>query len=75
MAMQQNRNFPARLTGRNYFEIAVSFLMLFLGAVIFIRSLTGTGLIMGMGIGLAFSAYGIYRIRHIWIYLSGKTRT
>ncbi len=74
MASRQNDTLPTRLSARSYFEIAVSFLMLFLGAVIFLRSVTGTGLIMGMGIGLAFSAYGIYRIRHIWNYFSGKAR-
>jgi hypothetical protein len=59
---------PSKLSARNYFEIVTSFLFFFLGAVILLRSITETGLILGMGVGTAFLAYGIFRLRILWKY-------
>ncbi len=74
MASRQNEISNGALSTRNYFEIVVSFLILLLGTVIFIRSLRETGLIMGVGIGVAFSLYGVYRVRHIWKFFSHRNR-
>ncbi len=74
MASRQNEILNGALSTRNYFEIVVSFLTLLLGAVIFIRSLRETGLIMGAAFGVAFCLYGVYRVRHIWKYFSNKNR-
>jgi Na+/H+ antiporter NhaD/arsenite permease-like protein len=57
---------PQKLSARNYFEIVTSFLFFFLGLVILVRSITETGLILGMGVGAAFLAYGIFRLRILW---------
>jgi hypothetical protein len=61
-------NAPLRLSARNYFEIITSLLFFFLGLVILIRSIQETGLILGMAVGAAFLAYGIFRLGHIWNY-------
>ncbi len=59
---------PRHLSSRNYFEIVASFVMLILGLIILIRSIRETGLMMGVGIGAAFLAYGIFRLYHIRAY-------
>jgi len=59
---------PPKLSARNYFEIVTSFLFFLLGLVILVRSIAQTGLILGMGVGAAFLAYGIYRLRFLWNY-------
>jgi len=59
---------PQKLSARNYFEIVTSFLFFFLGVVILFRSITQTGLILGMGVGAAFLAYGIFRLWVLWNY-------
>jgi hypothetical protein len=53
---------------RNYMEVASSVLFFILGAVILIRSIAETGLVMGVVIGAAFLAYGTYRLRYVWKY-------
>ncbi len=63
-----------KLSPRNYFEILVSFFYLFLGGIILIRSLFETRMILGMGVGGAFLALGIFRLKFIWIYFLGKSR-
>ncbi len=62
----------AKLSKRNYFEIIASFLFLILGLIIFIRSLLETGFILGMGVGAAFLAYGIFRLRYIWRFFISR---
>jgi hypothetical protein len=57
-----------RLSLRNYFEIFTSLLFFVLGLVILIRSVAETGLILGMGVGAAFLAFGIFRLRYLWNY-------
>ncbi len=57
-----------KLSARNYFEILTTLLFFFLGLVILIRSISETGLILGMGVGAAFLGYGIFRLRYIWNY-------
>jgi Na+/H+ antiporter NhaD/arsenite permease-like protein len=57
-----------KLSARNYFEILTTLLFFFLGLVILIRSISETGLILGMGVGAAFLGYGIFRWRYIWNY-------
>lgn len=63
---------PSRLSLRNHFEIITSFLFFTLGLTILIRSITETGLILGMGVGGAFLAYGVFRLRYIWNYFFKK---
>ena len=62
----------AKLSRRNYFEIIASFLFLILGLMILIRSLLETGFILGMGVGAAFLAYGIFRLRYIWLFFISR---
>ena len=57
-----------KMSARNYFEIISSLLFLVLGLVILIRSISETGLILGMGVGAAFVGYGLFRFRYIWNY-------
>lgn len=57
-----------KLSARNYFEIITSSLFFFLGLVILIRSIAETGLILGIGVGVAFLAYGVFRLRYLWNY-------
>lgn len=57
---------PLKLSARNYFEIATSLLFFFLGLVILIRSINETGQMLGVGVGGAFMAYGVFRLKHIW---------
>ena len=57
-----------KLSPRNYFQILTTLLFFFLGLVILIRSISETGLILGMGVGAAFLGYGIFRLRYIWNY-------
>jgi Na+/H+ antiporter NhaD/arsenite permease-like protein len=57
-----------KLSARNYFEIITTLLFFFLGLVILIRSISQTGLILGMGVGAAFVGYGLFRFRYIWNY-------
>ncbi len=59
---------------RNYLEIASSVLFFILGAVILIRSVAETGLVMGVVVGGAFLAYGSYRLRCIWKYFREQGR-
>ncbi|MGD0625877.1 MAG: hypothetical protein ABSB32_14310 [Thermodesulfobacteriota bacterium] len=59
---------PSKLSARNYFEIVTSFLFFFLGLVILVRSIAETRLILGMGVGAAFLAYGFFRLKYIWNY-------
>jgi Na+/H+ antiporter NhaD/arsenite permease-like protein len=61
-----------KLSKRNYFEIIASFLFFILGLIIFIRSLRETGFILGMGAGVAFLAYGIFRLRYIWRFFISR---
>ncbi len=59
---------------RNTMEIAFSLLFFALGMVILIRSIAETGLILGIFVGGAFLAFGVYRLRFIWRYLrKGRT--
>jgi hypothetical protein len=62
----------SKLTKRNYFEIISSFLFCILGLVILIRSLLETGFILGLGVGAAFLAYGIFRLRYIWRFFISR---
>ncbi len=61
-----------KLSKRNYFEIVTSFLFFVFGLVIFIRSLRETGFILGMGVGAAFFAYGVFRLRYIWRFFISR---
>lgn len=65
---------PSRLSLRNYFEIVTSLLFFALGLAILIRSISETGLILGMGVGGAFLAYGLFRLRTIWNYFFKKAQ-
>jgi len=57
-----------KLTTRNYFEIITSLLFFLLGLVILVRSIAETGLILGIGVGAGFLAYGVFRLRYVWNY-------
>jgi hypothetical protein len=63
---------PRKLSARNYFEVMSSLLFSILGLIILIRSIAETGLILGIGVGAAFLAYGIFRLRHIWNYFVNR---
>jgi hypothetical protein len=64
-----------KLSARNYFEIVTTLLFFILGLVILIRSISETGLILGMGVGAAFLGYGIFRLRYIWNYFAKRGPT
>jgi hypothetical protein len=57
-----------KLSARNYFEIITTLLFFILGLVILIRSIAETRLILGIGVGAAFLAYGVFRLRYLWNY-------
>ncbi len=57
-----------KLSARNYFEILSSFLFFFLGLVILYRSIAETRLVLGIVMGAAFLAFGIFRLSYIWGY-------
>ncbi len=63
-----------KLTVRNYFEIIASLLFLLLGLVILVRSIAETRLILGVGVGAAFLAYGVFRLRYVWNYFFKRGR-
>ena len=63
-----------KLSVRNYFEIVTSLLFLMLGSTILIRSISETGLVLGMGVGAAFLGFGIFRCRYIWNYFFKRDR-
>lgn len=65
---------PEKLSFRGYFEIAASLLFFLLGLIILVRSLGETRLILGIAVGGAFLAYGVFRLRYIWKYCSAKVR-
>ncbi len=63
-----------KLSARNYLEMISTLLFLVLGGIILIRSISETGLFLGMAVGAAFLGYGIFRGRYIWNYFFRRGR-
>lgn len=64
----------SRLSPRQVMEILASILFFTLGVVILGRTILETGLLLGLGVGGAFLAYGAFRLYHLWKFLAGGRR-
>jgi hypothetical protein len=53
---------PEKLTGRDIVHIFLGFLMIPLGAIILYNTITVIKSITGIAVGLAFMAFGVYRV-------------
>jgi hypothetical protein len=65
---------PDRLSRTDYYQIVTSVLMVILGAVILIRSVSGTITIMTLLVGGGFLALGSYRLNFVVKYLKEKRK-
>lgn len=63
---------PDHLTRLDYYQIITSVLMTILGGVILIRSFFTGFYILTLLIGGGFLFIGIYRLRFVYKYLTGK---
>jgi len=60
--MRKNTEFPQRLSFLDYYRIILSFLLIIVGGIVIYRSLSDM-LILGIVLGSAMFAFGIYRVR------------
>jgi hypothetical protein len=65
---------PERLSRTDYYQIATSVLMVILGAIILIRSLSGPITIMTLLVGGGFLALGSYRLNFVIKYLRARRK-
>ena len=65
---------PDKLSRTDYYQIITSTLMVILGAIILIRSLSGTTTIMILLVGGGFLALGLYRLNFVIKYFRGKRK-
>jgi hypothetical protein len=65
---------PDKLSRTDYYQIITSLLMLILGAVILIRSLTGPVAIMTLLVGGGFLALGCYRLNSVIRYFKERRK-
>jgi MFS superfamily sulfate permease-like transporter len=71
---QSNHTFPDRLCRGDYYQIVTSTLMLILGAIILIRSVSQTITIMTFLVGGGFLALGAYRLSFVVKYIKEKRK-
>ncbi len=62
------------ISGRDGFQIFSSAAFFILGMIILFRSAVETGLLLGILVGGAFAAFGIFRLKHIWRHFVGRGR-
>lgn len=65
---------PDKLSRTDYYQIITSFLMVILGVVILVRSLSGTITIMTLLVGGGFLALGCYRLNFVIKYLRERRK-
>ena len=65
---------PDKLSRTDYYQIFTSTLMVILGAIILIRSLSGTTTIMILLVGGGFLALGCYRLNFVIKYFKEKRK-
>lgn len=63
---------PTRLGWRDYYQIVTSFLMPVLGVMILARSKFAVSYLMPVLVGVAMTAFGLYRISFIIKYFRAK---
>ncbi len=65
---------PDKLSRTDYYQIVTSVLMVILGAVILIRSVSGAITVMTLLVGGGFLALGCYRLNFVIKYFREKRR-
>jgi small-conductance mechanosensitive channel len=63
---------PGKLSKTDYYQIITSFLMVILGVIILIRSLSGPITPMTLLVGGGFLGLGVYRLNYVVKYFKGK---
>ncbi|MBM3235674.1 hypothetical protein FJZ31_05190 [Candidatus Poribacteria bacterium] len=69
--MRKTIEFPQRLSVLDYYRIILSFLLIIVGGVVVYRSLSEM-VILGIALGGAMFAFGIYRVKFVWDYFTRK---
>lgn len=63
-----------KISGKDYYQISISILMVILGVVILFRSLTEDFTIMALLVGGGFLALGCYRLKFVARYLRERKK-
>jgi len=71
---QSEKPMPDKLCKTDYYQIVTSILMVILGAVILIRSVSSTITLMTLLVGGGFLALGCYRLNFVIKYVRGKRK-
>lgn len=71
---QSASQMPDKLSRTDYYQIVTSVLMVILGAIILIRSLSGTTTIMILLVGGGFLALGCYRLNFVIKYFKERRK-
>jgi hypothetical protein len=71
---QSATSMPDKLSKTDYYQIIISFLMVVLGAIILIRSLTGPITPMTLLVGGGFLGLGGYRLKFVFKYFREKRK-
>ena len=71
---QSASQMPDKLSRTDYYQIFTSVLMVILGAIILIRSVSGTITLMTLLVGGGFLVLGCYRLNFVIKYLKEKRK-
>lgn len=71
---QSASSMPHKLSRTDYYQIATSVLMVILGAIILVRSLSGPITIMTLLVGGGFLALGCYRLSYVVKYFRERRK-
>ena len=71
---QSAQPMPDKLCRTDYYQIVTSALMVILGAIILIRSVSGPITVMTLLVGGGFLALGIYRLNFVVKYMREKRK-
>ena len=63
-----------KISGKDYYQMFTSTLMIILGAIILFRSWSGSIVIMALLVGGGFLALGAYRLRFVIKYLKERRK-
>jgi uncharacterized membrane protein HdeD (DUF308 family) len=63
-----------KLTGRDYYQFAVSILMTILGPIILVRTLFSGVFVLSILVGAGFLFLGIYRLNFVYRYLMRRKK-
>ncbi len=69
--MRKTIEFPKRLSFLDYYRIILSFLLIIVGGIVIYRSISEM-LILGIALGGAMFAFGIYRVKFVLDYFKRK---